>query len=206
MSKPLSISHGRQVGGGSKPRDTTVWVNLSGRSLVPVFVRSRAPEWLIVIGASAFILVLMVSAVWDPSIRWLHFFQAWMYLAAIWLSLRKNRWGYFIGLSAAGLWAYANLFVNTFFVNGLQQLAMWIQSGHLARPDLLIAIPAWFSNLIVLVGCVWGYWLMPCKTISDVGRFVMTFALTTGFFALDMYLFQPRYLGMFPHLLHPHLP
>jgi hypothetical protein len=159
-----------------------------------------------VIGCSVFILMLIVSAVFDPSIRWLHFFQAWMYLATMWLSLRKNRWGYFIGLSAAGLWAYSNLFVTTFFVNGLQQLGLWIQSGHLARPDLLISVPAWFANLFVVIGCLWGYWLMPRKAIADLFRFVTTFALTTGFFALDMYLFQPRYLGMFPHLLHPHLP
>jgi hypothetical protein len=104
-------------------------LNITVFSRVPADVNSRAPEWLIMIGAGFFILVLFVSAAWDPSIRWLHFFQAWMYIATIWLSLRKNRWGYFIGLSAAGLWAYGSLFVNTFFVNGLHQLAVWIQTG-----------------------------------------------------------------------------
>jgi hypothetical protein len=170
-------------------------------------VRSRAPEWLIIIiGSACFVVVLLVSAVWDPSIRWLHFFQAWMYLATVWLSLRQNRWGYFIGLSAAGLWDYSTVFINTFFANGLQQLALWIQTGHLARPDLLIAVPAWLSNLLVIIGCVWGYGLMPRKMMTDLGRFLLAFALTTGFFALDMYLFQPRYLGLFRHLLHPHWP
>lgn len=169
-------------------------------------MNSRAPEWLILIGASFFILVLFLSAVWDPSIRWLHFFQAWMYIATIWLSLRKNRWGYFIGLSAAGLWAYGNLFVTTFFVNGLQQLALWIQTGHLSRPDLLIAVPAWLSNLLVVMGCAWGYAQVPRKKLTDFARFVVIFALTTGFFALDMALFQPRYLGFFRHMLHPRWP
>ena len=150
--------------------------------------------------------MLIVSAIWDPSIRWLHFFQALMYLAAMWLSLRRNLWGYFIGLSAAGLWAYSNLFVSTFFVNGLQQLALWIRNGHLARPDLLIAVPAWLANLLVVIGCVWGYLQLRRKAVGDLGRFVVAFSLTTGFFALDMAVFQPRYLGMFPHLLHPRLP
>jgi hypothetical protein len=170
----------------------------------PYLVRTRAPEWLIIIGSSLFVLMLLVSAIFDPSIRWLHFFQAWMYLATVWLSLRKNRWGYFIGFSAAGLWVYSNLFVTTFFVNGLQQLALWIHSGHLARPDLLISIPAWFSNLLVVIGCLWGYGLLRRKRLADLLGFVVAFALTTGFFALDMYLFQPRYLSLFPHLLHPH--
>jgi hypothetical protein len=159
-----------------------------------------------VIGCSVFIFMLIVSAVWDPSIRWLHFFQAWMYIAALWLSLRKNLWGYFIGLSVAGLWAYSNLFVSTFFVNGLRQLALWAQTGHLNRPDLLIAVPAWLANLLVVIGCVWGYFQLQRKNVTDLGRFAISFVLTTGFFALDMFLFQPRYLGLFPHLLHPHLP
>jgi hypothetical protein len=44
------------------------------------------------------------------------------------------------------------------------------------------------------------------QSLRDAGRFLVTFALTTGFFALDMALFQPRYLGLFPRMLHPHLP
>jgi hypothetical protein len=150
--------------------------------------------------------MLLLSAIWDPSIRWLHFFQAWMYLAAVWLSLRKSRWGYFIGLSAAGLWAYGNLFATTFLVNGLQHLALWARSGHLDRPDLVIAVPAWLSNVLVVIGCGWGYLQLPRKTASDFVQFLVTFALTTGFFALDMLLFQPRYLPFFRALLHPHLP
>ena len=166
----------------------------------------KAPEWFLVIGGSIFIFVLALSAVWETDIRWLHFFQAWMYIAAIVLGLRGSRWGYFIGISAAGLWDYANIFVTTFFFNGLEQLSQWIHSGHLARPDLLIAVPAWFSNLAVVIGCVWAYSRLREKSPGDAFRFITTFALTTGFFALDMAIFQPRYLGLFPGMLHPHLP
>lgn len=166
----------------------------------------EAPEWLILIGGCFFILVLGISAVWEADIRWLHFFQAWMYIATIVLGLRGNRWGYFIGVSAAGLWDYANIFATTFFFNGLQQLPQWIHTGHLARPDLFIAVPAWFSNLLIVAGCAWAYSRLPTKSLSDAGRFVIAFVLTTAFFALDMALFQPRYLGLFPRMLHPHLP
>ena len=166
----------------------------------------KAPEWLIVIGACVFTAVLALSAVWEADIRWLHICQAWMYIATVVLALRRNPWGYFIGISAAGLWVYANLFVTTFFFNGLQQLVLWTRTGHLARPDLLIAVPAWFSNLLVVVGCLWGYLRTRTKSLGDVGRFAIAFVLATGFFALDMALFQPRYLGLFRGLLHPHLP
>ena len=100
----------------------------------------------------------------------------------------------------------ANLFATTFFFNGLQQLAQWVQTGHLERPDLLIAVPAWFANLLVVVGCLWGYRQAPAKTLGDAGRLFTAFALTTGFLALDMAVFQPHYLGLFARMLHPHLP
>src|SRR5690242_8642360 len=98
----------------------------------------KVPEWLILIGGCSFILVLAISAFWEADIRWLHFFQAWMYVATIWLALRRNRWGYFIGLSAASLWNYANIFATTFFFNGLKQLSLSAHMRHLERPDLLI--------------------------------------------------------------------
>jgi len=165
-----------------------------------------APEWLLVAGGGVFIFVLVLSAAWEADIRWLHFFQAWMYLAAIGLGLRRSRWGYFIGISAAGLWDYANIFVSTFFFNGMERLVQWIQTGQLQRPDLLIAVPAWFSNLAVVIGCVWAYTRLREKSLADAAKFLLTFVLTTGFFLLDVIIFQPRYLPLFRGMLHPHLP
>jgi hypothetical protein len=167
---------------------------------------NRCPEWLILTGGCVFILVLALSAYWEPDIRWLHFFQAWIYLATMLLALRRNRWGYFIGIGAAGFWCYVTIFVNTFFINGLQQLSHWIHTGHMRRPDLLIAVPAWCSNLLVVVGCLWAYARMPGKSLLDAGRLLVAIALTAGFFALDMALFQPRYLPLFRGALHPHWP
>lgn len=164
------------------------------------------PELCITIGGLVFILVLGVSAYWQKDIRWLHFFQAWMYIATIALSLLSNRWGYFVGVSAAGLWDYANVVATSFFVNGLQQLSVWVRTGHLSHPDLLISVPAWFSNLLVVVGCLWAYTRLPGKRRSDPVGFLAAFVLTTGFFAADMAVFQPRYLGLFHRMLHPHLP
>jgi len=128
------------------------------------------PEWLVLIGASVFILVLAISAFFEADICWLHFFQAWMYIVTIALSLQGNRWGYFVGISAAGFWDYANVFATTFFFNGLEELSHWVHTGHLARPDLFIAVPAWFSNLLVIhwvcVGHIHGSQQNPEMTSS----------------------------------------
>lgn len=168
--------------------------------------RIGAPEWLILAGAVAFILVLWLSAYWEADIRWLHFFQAWMYLAATLLSLRGNRWGYFIGFSAAAFWDYSGLFVTNFVPSGFAHLAESVRTGHLTRPDQIVAVPAWLSNFAVVAGCLWAYARLKEKGIGDAARLILAFALTTGFFAADMALFQPRYLGLFPRLLHPHWP
>ena len=118
--------------------------------------RKRVPEFLIIIGSAVFVAVLWLSAYYEADIRWLHFFQAWMYVAAVALAARGNRWGYFIGFSAAVFWDY-NIFVNTFVRSGLHWLAESIRTGQLHRIDQIIAVPAWVGNMMVVVGSLWGY-------------------------------------------------
>jgi hypothetical protein len=61
-------------------------------------------------------------------------------------------------------------------------------------------------RIFVIVGCVWAYARRTDKRVADLGGFVVAFALTTAFFAADMAIFQPRYLPLFPAMLHPHSP
>jgi hypothetical protein len=164
------------------------------------------PEYLILSGCLLFIAVLFLSAWFEADIRWLHFFQAWMYIATLMLSWRRSRWGYFIGISAAGLWDYTSLFVNTFFRSGLHWLMAWIGGGHLKHVDQIVAVPAFTGNFLVVVGCIWAYGRLANRQWSDVARFVVAFIVTTGFFAADIAICQPRYLPLFRGLLHPHRP
>jgi hypothetical protein len=164
------------------------------------------PELLIVIGSGLFIFVLGLSAYFEADIRWLHFFQAWMYLATIALSLRHNRWGYFIGISAAGFWNYINLFVTTFFRNGLHWLGTSVATGQIQHVDQIIAVPAWIGNSLVPVGCIWAYGRLAERNRNDLVRFVVAIILTTAFFAADVAVCQPRYLPLFRRALQPHSP
>ena len=157
-------------------------------------------------GGGLFIFVLWLSAYWEPDIRWLHFFQAWMYVAVISLSLRRSLWGYFVGISAAGFWNYLTLFVNTFFLSGLHWLAAWITSGELKRPDQIMAVLGWIGNLLMVTGCAWAYERLKKKRKGDSVRFLLALAITTGFFAAAVALCQPRYLPLFRRSLNPHWP
>jgi len=168
--------------------------------------RLGLPELLIVIGSCLFIFVLWLSAYFEPDIRWLHFFQAWMYVAGMWFSVRRSRWGYFIGISVAGLWDYINIFVTTFFRSGLHWLLAWISTGELKHVDQIIAVPAWIANFMIVAGSVWAYTRLPQKGRGDLGRLALAFVLTTSFFAGSMAICQPRYLALFPRIIHPHRP
>ena len=165
--------------------------------------RFGGPELLISFGACLFIFVLALSAYFESDIRWLHFFQASMYIATMALALRRNRWGYFIGISAASFWDYINLFVTTFFRNGLHWLAASFATRNLQHVDQIVAVPAWVGNFLVVVGCIWGFVRLPNQSPRDFVRFAVVFVFTTAFFAANVAIFQPRYLPLFRHALHP---
>ena len=164
----------------------------------------RSGIGLALAGGLTFIAVLYFSAYWEPDIRWLHFLQSLMYIVSLVLLLRGSKWGCFIGAAAALFWDYANVFVNTFFRNGLDQVHAFIQTGHVTRPDQFISVPAWFGNLAFIVGALLVYLAAPRKQWSDAGRMLLALAGTMAFFAGAMVLVQPRYLPIFKSALHPH--
>lgn len=159
--------------------------------------RITTSEWLILSGSGAFVVALAVSAVFVPEIRLLHVFQALIYIAtAVW-SVRGNRWGYFVGISGAGLWAYLGAFASSLFAQFIQQPA---------RPDLILQMFAWVANVLVVIGSVRAYTSRSTHPGSDVVRFAVAAGLTTGYLAAAIAICDPPRLGVFPAMLHPHWP
>jgi len=158
----------------------------------------------IAVGAVGFIAILAISAVFDHTIIWLHVFQALMYLAVIGLIVGRNRLAYFLGFSIAAFWNYANLFVTSFFANGLTALKTLIATGRMTRPDQLIAVAAVAFHFLMILGCLILMIQTSRKAGADLLRLLVVFVLATAYFAAIMALFQPRYLSLFGRLLHPH--
>jgi hypothetical protein len=159
-------------------------------------------DWTIVAACLAFILILAVSAYWEPDIRLLHLFQALIYVAVIVLSLRHDRWGYFIAVSIAAFWNAASIFATTFLRAGLLQLGELVTTGHLSRPDLFIAVPAWLTHFLLILCCLWAYARLDKKPWSDLLVFLTSAVASIGYFAAIIALFQPRFLPIFKRLLH----
>lgn len=152
---------------------------------------------LITIGATVFILALAVAAVFDAGLRGLHTVQASIYVAAIVLSRRGNRWGYLIGISAAAFWNYILLFVSPLPARFLE---------HPGEPDLVIQLLAWLANALIIVGGVRGMLRLPDRSAADLARFLLAFALATAILAGGIALFSPQRLSIFAEALHPHWP
>ena len=99
--------------------------------------RSYQPRWIrafILIGAGFFIFALIVSAVFDPTIRLLHALQALIYATVIVFTRRNSAWAFGAGCIISALWNYTNLFVTTFVRAGMEQFLNLMRTGRLRRP------------------------------------------------------------------------
>jgi len=152
---------------------------------------------LITIGGSFFILALAASAVFVPELRSLHATQAAMYVAAIVLSVRARRSGYFIGTSLAAFWNLVAMFGSPLFAELI---------AAPGRPDLILQALAWLANLAVVVGSIIGYRRLSVKSPRDAGRFALAFLMTTALLIGATALLAPTYVSHLTGIFHPHWP
>src|SRR4029450_8187687 len=122
-------------------------------------IRRAEPRWLrwsIAAGAALFMFALVLSAVFEPAIRLLHFLQALIYVAVVILTRRNSSWGYGAGVVVSAFWNYTNLFVTTFIRNGVEQLMGLLQTGRIARPDQFLAVVAATGHFRLIAACLLG--------------------------------------------------
>jgi hypothetical protein len=156
------------------------------------------PAWinaLVLVGAGSFILALIVSAVFDPSIRVLHVLQALIYIIVIVLTRKYNAWGFGAGCIIAVFWNYINLFVTTFVKAGLQQLSSLLRTGELHRPDLLIAVIAAAGHFMLIAACLAGF-LRTRPGVRRLGQFLAGGALAVGYFVAIVITTGPQYISL----------
>src|SRR5262245_61279398 len=151
--------------------------------------------------AIAFVVILGISAYWDPTIRVLHLFESLPYLVAAGLCLRQRRFGYLLGVASGLFWLWMAGALTTFIRNGFERVAMLVRTGHVDRPDVLIAAPAAWVTGGLVVSCLWGYLRLRDKSWSDLGLLVVAFGAVAAFFVSIFAAFTPQYLGMFRHLV-----
>jgi len=169
-----------------------------------ILLRSVNAAWIdacILVGAGFFILALFLSAVLDPKIRFLHFLQALIYVAVILLTRRRNAWRFWAGVMIAVFWNYINLFVTTFVRAGMQQLAVLLRTGHLHRPDLLVAVVAVVGHFLLLGACLAGFFRTR-PSLGSWGQFLAGGAIVVGYFVAIIFTTGPQYIGLIQRVFH----
>ena len=151
--------------------------------------------------ALCFIIVLGISAYWDPSIRALHVFEALPYGVAGALCLRGRKLGYLLGVASGGFWLWMAGTQTSFVRNGFERLMMLLTTGHVDRWDQFIAAPAALSTGGLMLFSLWGYARTPSKRPLDLFRFVCVLTTVVAFFWMIFWLFAPRYLMLFERLI-----
>ena len=154
-------------------------------------------------GGLTFIAVLYFSAYWEPDIRRLHFLQSSMYNASLVLLLRGNKWGCFHRGCCRSVLGLRECFRDHLFRNGLDQAYALIQTGHVARPDQLISVPAWLA--IWLSFSVHSLYTWPHPASSGPTWVVYFLRLPGQWHSLrERWSWFSRAIPLFKGALHPH--
>ena len=153
-------------------------------------------EQLIVASSVTFIVILALAAVFDPSIRVLHFLEAFIYVAVIVLARRKSAWGYGAGCLFAAFWNWVNLVHTTFIKAGVLELARLLQTGHLRRPDLFIAVFAAAAHFVLIGACLVAYFQLRPRSFRDVVKFWLGGVLAIAYLVVIIVFTGPQYIPL----------
>lgn len=114
-------------------------------------------------GAALFLLALTVSAWVVPQIRFLHFRQALIYVAIVFLVRRDNAWGMGAGVAVAVVWNSLNLFVTHLIQAGAVEFWTFLHTGQVRRPDTMMVPLGGIGHFILIIGCMAAVLQQPRK-------------------------------------------
>jgi hypothetical protein len=144
--------------------------------------------------AALFVVVLAISAYWDPRIRVLHVFEAIPYIVSGGLCVRRRPFGYALGAASGAFWLWIAGFHTTFVRNGFERMSMLIRTGTIDRLDQLIAAPAAIATGGLVVFSLLGYVRLPAKSRRDAVVWAAAVAVVPAFFWIIFVAFAPQYL------------
>jgi hypothetical protein len=143
------------------------------------------------IGATIFIFALIGSAVFVPSLRVLHTFQALIYVAVVLLARRNHPAGFGAGTAIAMAWNGLQLFASHLIQSGWREFRTLLSTGHVRRPDTLMVFVGSIGHTILIVACLAAFsQLAPGK--RQWRQFLAGGVLALAYFALIVATMRPR--------------
>jgi hypothetical protein len=149
------------------------------------------PRWIsitIPLSAGFFILALFIAACFVPSIRWLHAFQALIYVAVIFLARRNSPWGFGAGSIIGAFWNYI-------FIRG-EVVDVWaFLTGRVIRPDVGLQLAATVAHFVLIIACAAGF----LRSKPGMKQWVMFLAggvVAVSYLLLLMITMRPEYIPL----------
>jgi hypothetical protein len=106
------------------------------------------------LGATLFLVALLVSAIVVPELRVLHSFQALIYIAVIVLARRNSPWGYGAGFAIAIVWNGMSLFVTHLMQAGAVAIWLSLRTGHVQQLVPMMVTLGGIGHFILIVAAL----------------------------------------------------
>ncbi len=142
-------------------------------------------------GAALFLLALTVSAWVVPQIRLLHFLQALIYVAIVFLVRRDNALGMGAGVAVAVVWNSLNLFVTHLIQAGAVEFWTFLHTGQVRRPDTMMVPLGGIGHFILIIGCMAAVLQQPRKK-EKWWRFAAGGVVALAYLFLIVAIARPR--------------
>jgi hypothetical protein len=107
-------------------------------------------QFLIYAASGFFLFALLVAAIFDPSIRVLHIFQALIYIGIIILVRRNSPWWFGAGCLIAVFW-------NCFFLREAGPQVWALLTLKNIRPDICLQVAAALAHFVLIAGCLMAF-------------------------------------------------
>jgi hypothetical protein len=149
-----------------------------------------AQVW-IYIGATLFLVALLVSAIVVPELRLLHSFQALIYVAVIVLARRNSAWGYGAGFAIAVVWNGMSLFITHLMQAGA--VAFWssLRTWHVEQLVPMMVTLGGAGHFILIFASIMAL-LRQNADATKWWKFAGGGALAVAYFALIVSFARPH--------------
>jgi hypothetical protein len=131
---------------------------------------------------------LLVSAAFQPSLRWLHGLQALIYVAVIALARRNNAWGF-------GAGAFIGVFWNFIFLRAAWRDIGSLLTGSAFRPDVALQLAAAMAHFLLIAACISGIWRMRRDSAAWTSALAAG-AMAVGYLVVLMIILRPQYIPL----------
>ena len=156
----------------------------------PSMSQSRWTAIGIWIGAGLFIIALAGSALVVPPLRPLHFFQALIYVAIIWLARRQSAWVLGAAVTIAVAWNVLQLFITHNFQSGAVAFWSWLETGQPRRVDTMMVTVATIAHFVLIVSCLAAF--RPHASGKEWAKFLGGGVIVLAYFAVIVATLLPR--------------